>query len=37
MPRFSISEDWLAVILGFILILLAALGLLGQTGLPITF
>jgi|MudIll2142460700_1097286.scaffolds.fasta_scaffold345704_1 hypothetical protein len=34
-PR--LSEDWLAVILAFGLILLAALGVLGETGLPIRF
>ncbi len=34
---FSLSEDWWAVIVGFLLILLAALGLLGKTGLMITF
>jgi hypothetical protein len=37
MQRFAIPEDWLAVLLAFILIVLAALGLLGQNGLPITF
>ena len=36
-PKLNISEDWLAVILAFVLILLAAIGLLGKTGLPITF
>ena len=35
--KLNISEDWLAVILAFVLILLAAIGLLGKTGLPITF
>ena len=37
--RFSIplSEDWWAVIVGFVLILLVILGLLGKTGLMITF
>ena len=35
--KLTISEDWLAVILAFVLILLAAVGLLGKTGLPITF
>jgi hypothetical protein len=35
--KMPISEDWLAVILAFVLILLAAVGLLGKTGLPITF
>ena len=37
MSRFKLSEDWLAVILAFALILLAALGLLGNSGLPITY
>jgi hypothetical protein len=33
----SISEDWWAVIVAFILILLAVLGLLGKNGLMIKF
>jgi len=33
----SINEDWLAVILAFLIILLASVGLLGQAGLNITF
>jgi hypothetical protein len=33
----SISEDWWAVIVGFLLILLALLGLLGKNGIMITF
>jgi hypothetical protein len=37
MPSIKLSEDWLAVLLAFGLILLAALGLLGPAGLPITF
>jgi len=32
-----LSEDWLVVIIGFVLILLAVLGLLGPAGLPIGF
>ncbi len=32
-----INEDWLAVILAFMLIALAALGVLGKNGLNITF
>lgn len=32
-----IHEDWLAVILAFVLIALAALGVLGKNGLNITF
>ena len=35
--KFSISEDWWSVIIAFILILFAAVGLLGKTGLMITF
>ena len=35
--KFIVSEDWWAVIVAFILILLAAVGLLGKGGLPITF
>ncbi|MCS7011231.1 MAG: hypothetical protein N2049_05685 [Anaerolineales bacterium] len=34
---FSLSEDWWAVIAAFVLILLSALGLLGENGLPISF
>ncbi len=33
----SITEDWWAVIVGFLLILMALLGLLGKNGLMITF
>jgi hypothetical protein len=32
-----LSEDWLAVIIAFALIALAALGVLGPSGLPIAF
>jgi hypothetical protein len=35
--KFTLSEDWWAVIVAFILILLAAIGLLGKNGLVITF
>jgi hypothetical protein len=35
--KFTISEDWWAVIVAFILIFLAAVGLLGKGGLPIAF
>jgi hypothetical protein len=35
--KISISEDWWAVIAAFILILLAAVGLLGKNGLMIPF
>ncbi len=34
---FAVNEDWLSVILAFLLILLAALGILGKSGLNITF
>jgi len=34
---FSLSEDWWAVLVAFILIFLAAIGLLGKSGLLITF
>lgn len=37
MPQLKLSEDWLAVLLAFLLIALAALGVLGETGLPISF
>lgn len=33
----AIKEDWLAVILAFLLILLSALGVLGPHGIKITF
>lgn len=36
-PRPTLSEDWLAVIIALALIALAALGVLGPAGLPITF
>lgn len=35
--KFTISEDWWAVIVAFILILLIAVGLLGKGGLPVAF
>lgn len=34
---FGISEDWLAVLIAFALIALAALGVLGPNGLNIVF
>ena len=37
MSSLKLSEDWLAVLLAFLLILLAALGVLGPSGLAITF
>jgi hypothetical protein len=33
----GISEDWLAVIIAFALIALAAVGVIGPAGLPIVF
>lgn len=36
-PRKTLSEDWLAVIIAFVLILLAAVGILGENGLMIRF
>ena len=35
--KFTLSEDWWAVILAFVLILLAVVGVLGPRGLNITF
>ncbi|MFH1524870.1 MAG: hypothetical protein ABIF04_07870 [Chloroflexota bacterium] len=35
--KLKISEDWWAVIVAFILIFFAAVGLLGKSGLPIVF
>lgn len=35
--KHSVNEDWLAVILAFLIILFAVVGLLGKTGLNITF
>jgi hypothetical protein len=35
--RSPISEDWLAVIIAFVLILLSTIGLLGPNGLNIQF
>lgn len=35
--RFRLNEDWLSVILAFLLILLSAIGILGKNGIPITF
>ena len=31
----QISEDWLAVILAFVLMALAAVGVLGENGIPV--
>lgn len=38
-PRkmFPLSEDWLAVLLAFLLMLLATVGVLGKSGLNIVF
>ncbi len=35
--KFSLSEDWQATLLSFVIILLAAIGLLGENGLMIKF
>jgi hypothetical protein len=35
--KFSLSEDWLATLLAFVLIVLAAIGVLGENGLMIKF
>ncbi len=37
MSKFKLNEDWLAVILAFALMLLATLGVLGKTGIPVIF
>jgi hypothetical protein len=34
---FRLTEDWLSVLIAFGLILLAALGVLGEGGIPINF
>jgi hypothetical protein len=38
-PRktFQLTEDWWSVVIAFILIVLAVIGLLGPNGLPVTF
>jgi hypothetical protein len=36
-PTPRISEDWLAVIIAFILILFSAIGILGENGLKILY
>ena len=35
--RFTLNEDWLAVLIAFFLILLSVIGLLGPNGLKIVF
>lgn len=37
MSNFKLSEDWQAVVLAAIIIVLATLGVLGKNGLNITF
>ncbi len=37
MNNFKLTEDWLAVLIAFALMALAALGVLGKNGLPIVF
>jgi hypothetical protein len=34
---FSLNEDWLSVLLAFLLILLAVIGILGEHGIKISF
>ena len=34
---FSLNEDWLAVLLAFLLILLSVIGILGKNGINIIF
>jgi len=34
---FRLTEDWLAVLIAFGLILLAAIGVLGEGGIPVSF
>jgi hypothetical protein len=36
-PTPRISEDWLAVIIAFILILISAIGILGENGINILY
>ena len=36
-PVLNISEDWWAVILAFLVILLSVIGILGKNGIPISF
>lgn len=35
--KYYLSEDWFSVLLAFLLILLAVIGVLGENGLPIVF
>jgi hypothetical protein len=35
--NFMLNEDWLSVIIAFVLILLAKIGILGKTGIHIKF
>jgi hypothetical protein len=37
MKQVHYNEDWFAVLLAFVLILLAAVGILGKNGIPISF
>jgi hypothetical protein len=37
MDKIKLSEDWLAVLVAFGLIVLATLGVLGPAGIPIAF
>ena len=33
----KINEDWLAVVIAFVLVALVLVGIIGKTGIPITF
>ena len=35
--RFTLSEDWLAVVIAFLVILLTVIGLLGPNGIKVAF
>jgi hypothetical protein len=35
--KFQLSEDWLSVILAFLLMLMSATGIIGGKGIPIKF
>ena len=34
---FTLSEDWLSVLLAFLLLLLSVIGVLGETGIQVKF
>lgn len=35
--RFSVHEDWVSVLIAFVLLLLAVIGVLGETGIQVKF